>query len=147
MFWWWESIVETAHYKEYGKWVLRASCLSSRKTQPNVQPNKTRVWAHVLHSVYAAAQCVLHSVCCTVCIHSVCTQCVQHSVYTQCVLHSVYAGAQCVYTVCAAQCVLHSVYTQCVCWCTHTHSSCQTVGKWHEMHGRMPLSRGLTTSL
>ena len=22
---------------------------------------------------------------------------------------------------------------------THTHSSCQTVGKWHEMHGRMPL--------
>ena len=27
------------------------------------------------------------------------------------------------------------------------HSSCQTVGKWHEMHGRMPLSHGLTTSL
>ena len=29
---------------------------------------------------------------------------------------------------------------------THTHSSCQTVGKWQEMHGQMPLSHGLTTS-
>ena len=28
-----------------------------------------------------------------------------------------------------------------------THSSCQTVGKWHEMHCRMPLSHGLTTIL
>ena len=30
---------------------------------------------------------------------------------------------------------------------THTntyYSSCQTVGKWHEMHGQMPLSHGLT---
>ena len=30
---------------------------------------------------------------------------------------------------------------------THTHSSYPTVGKWHEMHGRMPLPHGLTTSL
>ena len=30
---------------------------------------------------------------------------------------------------------------------TGTHNSCQTMGKWHEMHSRMPLSHGLTTSL
>ena len=30
---------------------------------------------------------------------------------------------------------------------THTHSSCQTVGKWHEMHGRMPLSQDLKAIL
>ena len=37
---------------------------------------------------------------------------------------------------CVYVCVRESVY-----------SSCQTVGKWHEMHGRMSLSHGLTTSL
>ena len=40
------------------------------------------------------------------------------------------------------ECMHGSMYA-CVCM----YSSCQTMGEWHEVHGRMPLSYGQTTSL
>ena len=47
--------------------------------------------------------------------------------------------------VCMHMCACVHVYMCIVMW--RVYSSCQTMGKWHKMHGRMPLSHGLTTIL
>ena len=44
--------------------------------------------------------------------------------------------------VCVRVCVFVCV---CACVCVCASSSYRTVGKWHEMHGRMMLSQGQTT--